>query len=164
MAILIDVLGYYRKTSVTTTTAEACTNTLSAFSTFTVDSNDILTHTNINLMPYTRIQVSTTVTLPTGLSAVTDYYVIKVTDTTCKVATSYANAVAGTAVAVTSGTGSGTHTINTLLPRYTNGAGVQSIFFNPSATALGAATPNLTLGYTSSVQVDSRATPGVAPV
>jgi hypothetical protein len=164
MLCLVDLVGYYRKTSVTTTTAESTTNTLSAFSNFTVGTNDILTHTNINLMPYTRIQVSTTVTLPTGLSAATDYYVIKLTDTTCKVATSYANAVAGTAVSVTAGTGSGTHTINTLLPRYTNGAGLQSIFFNPAATALGAATPNLSLGYTNSAQTGSRATPGVLPV
>ena len=62
--------------------------------------------------------------LPTGLSAGTDYYVIKLSDTTCKLASSYANAVAGTAISITSGTGSGTHTINCLLPRYTNGEGV----------------------------------------
>lgn len=51
-----------------------------------------------------------------------------------------------------------------LLPRYTNGAGVQAIFFNPASTALGAATPNLSLGYTNSAQTASRATPTVLPV
>ena len=51
-----------------------------------------------------------------------------------------------------------------LLHRYTNGAGVQAIFFNPAATALGAATPNLSLGYTNSAQTASRATPTVLPV
>lgn len=161
---LIDVVGYYRVTAVTTTTAQATTNTLSAFSTFTADAGtDIITHSNINLMPYTKIQVSSTTTLPGGLSAATNYYVIKVTDTTCKLATSRANAVAGTAINITDA-GTGTHTINTLLPRYTNGAGLNAFFFNPQATALGAGTPNLTLGYTNSTDVASRATPTVAPV
>jgi hypothetical protein len=93
----------------------------------------------------------------------TDYYVIKVSDTTFKLATSYANAIAGTAINITS-TGTGTHTISWLLPRYTNGAGVQSIFFNSNATPLGAATPNLALGYTNSAQTTSRATPTVLPI
>lgn len=161
---LVDVLGFYRVTTVTTTTAQATTNPLTAFSTFTADAGtDILTHLNNNLFPYTRVQLTTTTTLPTGLALATDYYVIKVTDTTCKLATSYANAVAGTAIDILTA-GVGTHTINTVLPRYTNGAGVQAIFFNPSATPLGAATPNLSLGYTNSLQATGRATPTVLPI
>lgn len=161
---LVDLVGFYRVTSVTTTTAQATTNTLSSFSTFTADAGtDILTHTNINLKPYTRVQVSTTTTLPSGLSAATNYYVIWVSDLTCKLATSYANAVAGTAIDITTA-GTGTHTINTLLPRYTNGAGLKSIFWNTNATALGAATPNLSLGYTNSEQTASRATPTTLPI
>lgn len=162
--MLVDLLGFYRVTSVTTITSQSMTNTLSSFSTFTADaSTDICTHTNINLMPYTRVQVSTTTTLPGGLAAATDYYVIKVTDLTCKLATSYANAVAGTAIDITTA-GTGTHTINTLLPRYTNGAGVQAFMWNTNATALGAATPNLSIGYTNSAQTGSRATPTTLPI
>ena len=41
---------------------------------------------------------------------------------------------------------------------------MQSIIFNSNATALGAATPNLSLGYTNSAQTASRATPTVLPV
>ena len=164
VAMLVDLLGFYRVTSVTTTTAQTLTNTLSSFSTFTADaSTDICTHSNINLFPYTRVQLTTTTTLPAGLSLATDYYVIKVTDTTIKLATSYANAVAGTAIDITSA-GTGTHTINTLLPRYTSGAGVQAMMWNTNATALGAATPNLSIGYTNSAQAGSRATPTVLPV
>lgn len=164
VAMLVDLVGFYRVTSVTTTTAQATTNTLSAFSTFTADAGtDVLTHSNINLMPYTRVQVSTTTTLPAGLSAATNYYVIKVSDLTCKLATSYTNAVAGTAIDITSA-GTGTHTINTLLPRYTNGAGLKQIMWNTNATALGAATPNLSLGYTNSAQTASRATPATLPI
>ena len=164
IAMLVDLLGWYRVTSVTTTTAQSTTNTLVAFSTFTADAGtDILTHSNINLMNYSKVQVSTTTTLPAGLSAATNYFVIKVTDTTCKLATSYANAVAGTTIDITS-TGTGTHTINTLLPRYTDGAGVQAFFVNSNATALGAATPNLSLGYTRQDGTASRATPTTLPI
>jgi hypothetical protein len=162
--MLVDTLGFYRVTSVTTTGVQAMTNTLTAFSTFTADAGtDICTHSNINLMPYTRVQLTTTTTLPAGLSTSTDYFVIKVSDTTCKFATSYANAVAGTAINITDA-GTGTHTINTLLPRYTNGSGVQAFMYNSNSTAMGAATPNLSISTTNTAYVSARSTPVVLPV
>ena len=163
--MLVDLVGFYRVTTTTTITSQAMTNTLSAFSTFTADAGtDVITHSNINLFPYTRVQVSTTTTLPAGLAAATDYYVIKVTDTTAKLATSYANAVAGTPIDITSA-GTGTHTINTLLPRYTSGAGLQAIMWANNATPLGAGVPNLSLpSYTNSVQTTGKATPTVLPI
>lgn len=163
--MLVDLVGYYRVTTTTTITSQAMTNTLSAFSTFTADaSTDICTHSNINLLPYTRCQLTTTTTLPGGLSLATDYYIIKVTDTTIKFATSYANAVAGTAVNITDA-GTGTHTINTLYPRYTSGAGLKAFMWANNATPLGAATPNLSFpAYTNSQQATGRATPTVLPV
>lgn len=163
--MLVDLVGFYRVTSVTTTTSQALTNTLSSFSTFTADAGtDICTHSNINLFPYTRVRLTTSGTLPAGLAPATDYYVIKVTDTTIKFATSYANAVAGTAIDITDA-GTGTHTINTLLPRYTSGAGLKAFMWNSNATALGAATPNLSFpAYTNSAQTGSRATPTVLPI
>lgn len=166
---LLDVIGFYRKTSVTTTSAEATTNTLGQSDTFTADAGtDICTYTSTasipsNILVGTRVRLTTTTTLPAGLATGTDYYVIKVTDSTFKLATSYANAIAGTQIDITDA-GTGTHTITWLLPRYTNGAGVQAIFFNPASTAMGAATPNLSLGYTNSAQVTSRATPTVLPI
>jgi hypothetical protein len=165
VAMLVDAVGFYRVTTTTSTSAQALTNTLSAFSTFTADAGtDILTHTNINLIRYTRVQVSTTTTLPAGLAAATDYYVIKVSDTTIKLATSYANAVAGTAIDITSA-GTGTHTINTLLPRYTSGIGVQALLYANNATPLGAGTPNLSFpSYTNAAQTTGRATPTVLPI
>lgn len=163
--MLVDLLGFYRVTSVTTITSQALTNTLSQFSTFTADAGtDVCTHSNINLFPYTRVQLTTSGTLPAGLATATDYYVIKVTDTTCKFATSYANAVAGTAIDITDA-GTGTHNITTLLPRYTSGAGVQAFMWNTNATALGAATPNLSLpNYVNSTQTSGRATPTTLPI
>lgn len=166
---LVDVIGFYRVTSVTTTTAQSTTNTLGRTATFTADtSTDKLTYTSTtslpsNLLTGTRVQVSTTTTLPSPLVAATDYYVIRTSDNDCKLATSYANAIAGTAIDITT-IGTGTHTLSWLLPRYTNGAGVQAIIFNSNATALGAATPNMSLGYTNSTQTTSRATPTVLPI
>lgn len=166
---LVDVIGFYRKTSVITTSAEATTNTLGQSDTFSADTGtDIMTYTSTanipsNILTGTRVRLTTTTTLPAPLATDTDYYVIRVSDTTFKLATSYANAIAGTAIDITT-TGTGTHTITWLLPRYTNGAGVQAIFFNPAATPMGAATPNLSLGYTNSAQVASRATPTVLPI
>jgi len=166
---LIDVVGFYRVTSVTTTTAQATTNTLGQSDTFTADAGtDVCTWTSTanipsNILTGTRVRLTTTTTLPAGLATATDYYVIASSTTTFKLATSYANAVAGTAINITDA-GTGTHTVTWLLPRYTNGAGLNAMFFNPAATALGAATPNLSLGYTNSSQVASRATPTVLPV
>jgi hypothetical protein len=141
-------------------------NPLSAFSTFTADdTTNVITlpSTNINLLPYTPVQVSTTTTLPTPLVASTNYFTIKVTDTTFKLASSYDAAVVGAAIDINT-TGTGTHTLNTLLPRYTNGAGVQAIFLNSNATPLGAGTPNLSASYTNSQGVSGRTTPLVLPI
>lgn len=166
---LIDVIGFYRKTPITSTAADATTNTLGQSDTFTADAGtDTCTYTSTanipsNILTGTRVRLTTTTTLPAGLALATDYYVIRLSDTTFRLATSYANAVAGTQINITDA-GTGTHTISWLLPRYTNGAGVQAIMFNSNATALGAATPNLSLGYTNSAQVAGRATPTVLPV
>lgn len=56
-------------------------------------------------------------------------------------------------------------TDNTItLPRYTNGAGVQAFIWNTNTTAMGAATPNFSIGYTNSAGTTSRATPATLPV
>ena len=166
---VLDVIGFYRVTSVTTTTAQATTNTLGRSATFTADAGtDLMTYTSTtslpsNILTGTRVRLTTTTTLPAPLATATDYYVIRISDGTFELATTYANAIAGTQIDITT-TGTGTHTITWLLPRYTNGAGVNAIIFNPAATAMGAATPNLALGYTNSAQVASRATPTVLPI
>ena len=167
--MLVDLVGFIRVTSTTVITSQAVTNNLSAFSTFTADAGtDILTSTGSrgfsNLFPFTRVQLSTTTTLPGGLAAATDYFVIRISDTEIRLATSYANAVAGTAINITDG-GTGTHTLNTLLPRYTSGAGLQAFMWANNATPLGFASPNLSLAsYTDAAQNTGNATPAVLPV
>lgn len=86
MLILVDIIGFYRVTSVTTLTAQATTNTLGQTATFTADaSTEILTYTSFasnpsNLLTGTRVQVSTTVTLPAPLAAATNYFTIQTSD------------------------------------------------------------------------------------
>lgn len=152
---LIDMLAFYRVTTVTTTTAQSTV----VSNTFTASSSSglLLTYAN-DWSAYQKVQFTTSGTLPTGLALATDYWLVRVSATTCRVATSYANALAGTVIAYTDG-GSGTHTLTCRLPRYSDGAGVQAMFFNPSATALGAGTPGLSLDYTNSAGTSSRATP-----
>jgi hypothetical protein len=152
---LIDVLGWYRVTTVTTTTAQATINA----NTFTASSSSglLLTYAN-DWTSFSKVRFTTSGTLPTGLALNTDYWLVRVSATTARVSTSFANAIAGTVIAFTDA-GSGTHTLTARLPRYSTGAGVQSLIFVPSSTALGAGTPGMALGYTNSASVASRATP-----
>lgn len=82
-----------------------------ATQTFTASSSGgslLLTYAT-DVASLSGLRFTSTGALPTGLVAGTDYWAIRVNATTCKVATSYANAVAGTAVAY-SDAGTGTHT------------------------------------------------------
>ena len=64
-----------------------------------------------------------------------------------------------TAQSTTVSTGAGPY-----LPRYSSGRGVQAFFVNSNATALGAGTPNLSIGYTNQDGTQSRATPATLPI
>lgn len=143
--IVADYLRYYPGINMNLNTLQSFTNNFASFATVTCDSNDILTHDTPRLEYYTRVRFTTTGTLPTGLSTGTDYYVIYWTEGTCKLASSYANAVAGTAISITSGTGSGTHTMNTILPRSTSGRGVRAMIV-PDGT-IGANAHNISMAY-----------------
>lgn len=164
---LVDVLAVYPWLDANSASTQTVTNNLNVLENFTCDANDILTHTFYELMNLTRVRFTTTVTLPTGISLATDYYVIKLTDTTCKLASSYANAVAGTPISITTGTGSGTHTINTLLPRYTNGQGVRAYVVSAGTGisggqvtgTVGATAHNFLMTYVNSAQTAARVLP-----
>lgn len=137
-------LGATYSTDVDDTLAKAAANVcdemvnvVQASQTFTADaSTDICTLADDTLAWRTgdKVQVSTTTTLPAGLAASTDYYVIVLQRTGASgsnkgdltkfsLATSLANARAGTAIDITDA-GTGTHTVTRHAePRYTcNGA------------------------------------------
>ena len=73
---------------------------------FTAATTDIITSAAHGLIEGDLIQVSSSTTLPAGLSASTDYYVRDVTTNTFKVSTT----MGGSAVDITD-TGTGTHTL-----------------------------------------------------
>lgn len=84
-------------------------------------SNEQITVTaNEELITGRKVQLTTTGTLPTGLSLATDYYIIKVDATHIQLASSLANAVAGTAINITAA-GSGTNTATGTLAARTLG-------------------------------------------
>lgn len=124
---LVDLQGYYRLSgaNVTGVGSRTCINS----NTFTASSSSglLLTYTN-DFMSYTKVRFTNVGGgLPTGLSIDTDYWLVRVGATTARVATSYANAQAGTVIAYTDG-GTGTHTMMICMPRTTNGAGCQAFF------------------------------------
>lgn len=79
--------------------------------TITIASPGVVSWTAHGLVTGQKVQLTTTGALPTGLTASTTYYVINTgAADTLRLATSLANAVAGTAIN-TSGSQSGTHTM-----------------------------------------------------
>ena len=107
-----------------------------AAQTFTAAVTDICTAVAHGLKTGDKVRLTTTTTLPAGLSLATTYFVIYLTVDTFSLASSDALSVAGTAVNVTD-TGTGTHT----LTGYENTTG---IFFESRAIAILSGLPNAT--------------------
>lgn len=141
-AKLVDMQGYYKLSGADVTGTGS--RTLINSNTFTASSSSglLLTYTN-DFVSGTKVRFTTTTTLPTGLSLATDYWLVRVSATTARVATSYANYVAGTVVAYTDG-GTGTHTLTIQMRAYggVNGNGCRAAFVVGTAPTLGG--PNLT--------------------
>lgn len=68
--------------------------------------------TTFDMKTTTPVKFTTTGTLPSNIVAGTKYYWIRVSSTTGRLATSKANALAGTAIDTSGGSPSGTHTMN----------------------------------------------------
>jgi hypothetical protein len=156
-AKLVDLQGYYRlsTTNVTGTGSRAMVNS----QTFTASSSSglLLTFAS-DFKSGTKVRFTTTTTLPTGLSLATDYWLVRVSATTARVATSYANYVAGTVVAYTDA-GTGTHTMTIQMPRYADGVGCEAFFVVQTAPTAGG--PNLTASsYTNTAGTAGRAFQG----
>ena len=139
-AKLVDLQGYYRLS--TTNVTGTGSRTLINSNTFTASSSSglLLTYTN-DFNTFTKVRVTNSGGgLPTGLAIDTDYYLVRVSATTARVATSLANAIAGTVIAYTDG-GTGTHTLR-IQTRATQGIGCEACFVVQTAPTGGG--PNLT--------------------
>jgi hypothetical protein len=157
MAKLVDLQGYYRLSgaNVTGTSLRTLINT-NTFTASNSGGNLLLTYAN-DWNTLTKVRFTTTNTLPTGLALNTDYYLVRQSATTANVATSLANAIAGTYIAYTD-SGTGTHTL-TIQMRSPNGAGVQAAFVVQTAPTGGG--PNLTTSsYTNQAGTAGRAFQG----
>lgn len=102
------------------------------------------------------VQLTTTVTLPAGLALATDYYVIRIDANTFYLATSRANAYAGTRVDITDA-GTGAHTITPTVDATSRPAA------DTTSTYVPANTPTLLAGLSGSdVSVLRHTADGVA--
>lgn len=156
-AKLVDLQGYYRlsTTNVTGTGSRTLINT----NTFTASSSSglLLTFTN-DFKDLTKVRFTTTTTLPTGLSLATDYWLVRVSATTARVATSLANAKSATVIAYTDA-GTGTHTLTIQMPRYDFGVGCEAFFVAQTQPTAGG--PNLSASsYTNTAGTAGRAFQG----
>lgn len=160
--MLVDLLGWYPVTTTTTTGDQALIN--SKTFTATAATPTVLTlAATWDMQEYTPIRLTTSDTLPNGLSLATTYYWHRTGAGTGNVSTSLANLDAATYVAC-SDTGTGTHTATLYLGDRapSDGAGVQA-FLTPSV-ALGAGTPNVRLTYTNAAGGTGKVTPTTLPI
>lgn len=81
-----------------------------AFATTDVDAANNTIAIGFDVSTGTKVRVSSSGTLPAGLSADTDYFIVRNSSTLVKLASSLANAQAGTVIDITS-QGSGNHTM-----------------------------------------------------
>lgn len=153
--MLCDFLSYATLTNATISSTGTKTFANTENVTFSSSSGLLMTSAN-DYDTYTPVRFTTTTTLPTGLTAGTTYWTVRVSATTSRLATSLGNAIAGTVISYTDA-GTGTHTVFVRLPRYTDGAGVIPMLVASTAGTAGTTTFQLT--YMNSAGTGSRTTP-----
>lgn len=138
---LIDILMYYPVIPFNSTSKQTFVNSNAV--TASSSSGLLLTATNdfgSTVSTITSVQFTNSGgALPTGLSLATYYYIVRQNATTSKVATSIANAIAGTFIAYTDA-GTGTHTMTVMPNRYQDGKGVRAMFVTTTTATTSAAT------------------------
>lgn len=167
-------------TAVSRTTYSTLYNAITAsLGTVTITSANpgVVTLSAHGLSTGSCVELTTTGTLPTNLSPNTNYYVIYVDADSFRLATSAANAIAGTAIDTTAGTQSGTHTLrhcpfgisgasNFLLPNRAAvvgvGAGSQTINTRAKTAVLGLVEEDQMQGHFHNLGVDTPLTGGGA--
>lgn len=157
-AKLVDLQGYYRMA--TTNVTGVASRVLINSNTVTASSSSglLLTAATNDFNTYSKVRFTTTTTLPTGLALATDYWTVRVSATTCRVATSLANAIAGTVIAFTDA-GTGTHTMTMQMPRYQDGVGCEAFFVVQTAPTAGGPTMSAS-SYTNTAGTAGRAFQG----
>jgi hypothetical protein len=138
-AKLVDLQGYYRMSGVNVTQATTRTLINSNTVTFSSSTGLLATYTN-DFMTGTKVRYSNSGgSLPTGISALTDYWITRFSATTCKMSTSFSNMIAGTFVPWTDN-GAPTTTMRIEMPRYAQGAGCEAFFVAQTQPTAGGPT------------------------
>jgi len=122
--------------------------------TVTIATPGVVTWTGHGLSTGSAVQFTTTGALPTGITAGTTYYAIKVNANTFQLASSATNAYAGTAI-TTSGTQSGVHTGYQCTPVGDNGV------FVPTNSANYVGKYDVTMDQAFSDGASGNATPAI---
>lgn len=141
---LCDTVMYYPTLDCKSTSA----NTMINANDFTADSSTglRLIYTN-DFARYTSVKFSNAGgALPTGLNNTDIFWLVRLDATHANVATSLANAIAGTVVAY-SDAGTGTHTMTVTPNRYADGAGLRAYVVLTVQSGNGATTPVMTMTY-----------------
>lgn len=140
---LVDTVMYYPTLDGKSTSPITLVNS----NTFTADDSTglRLNYTN-DFASYTSVKFSTTTTLPTGLNNTDIFWLVRLTATTARVATTLANAIAGTYVSWTDA-GTGTHTMTVTPNRYADGAGLRAYVVCTVQSGNSASTPVMTMTY-----------------
>jgi hypothetical protein len=142
--LLCDTVKYYPTLDVKNTSPVTTINA----NAFTADDSSglRLNYTN-DFASYTSVMFSNAGgALPPGLNNTDIFWLVRLTSTTARVATTLANAIAGTYVAWTSA-GSGTHTMTVTSNRYATGAGLRVYVVITVQSGNPATTPVLTMTY-----------------
>jgi hypothetical protein len=154
--MLVDLLSVTPLANATISTVGTKTILGHEATTFSSSSGLLATYTS-DIPTYTPISYTNSGgALPTGLTANTVYWTVRVSATTSRLATTLANAIAGTVIAFTDA-GTGTHTAQIRTPRYSDGAGVQALMVASTAGTAGTGTFQLT--YTNAAGTASKTTP-----
>jgi len=140
---LVDTVMYYG----TLDGKDATAKTLINANTFTADSSGglRLTYTN-DFASFTSVKFTTSGSLPTGLNTTDIFWLVRLSATTCNVATSLANAIAGTVIPYTNA-GSPTNTMTVTPNRYADGAGLRAYVVLTVQSGNSTATPVMTMTY-----------------
>jgi hypothetical protein len=158
--MLVDVLAYSQLTAASL--ASAATHTFLNTENVTFDSSSGLRMITANdYDSYTPVSFTTAGALPTGLTAGTIYWTVRIDATHSYLATTLVNAIASSVIAY-SDAGTPANTLTCRWPRYSDGAGVDILCYNLVAQATSG-TSNVTLNYTNAAGTGSRQTPATVP-
>ena len=117
---VFDIRGGITGAAIQVVIVEDCISAKAFATTDVIVATNIITEVGHGYETGLKGQFTTTTTLPAGISAVTDYFIIDVGSDTYSIATTRANAIAGTAVNITT-QGTGTHTFTPVAADSTSG-------------------------------------------